>query len=115
MERLVGLASGGASFPPATTGGHDSKTTHETLACPEAEFFIDQLLVRIHLIIEMDLVDRPCAMGVAQVQELYSVCGNCWPLFKFPNPQNLNRFRVVRQNKVLEFTSNVWALKGKAR
>ena len=28
------------------------------------EFFIDTLLVRIHLIIEMNLVDRPCAMGV---------------------------------------------------
>jgi len=31
---------------------------------PEREFFIDNLLVRIHLIIEMILVDRPCAMGV---------------------------------------------------
>ena len=30
----------------------------------EREFFIDNLLVRIHLIIEMVLVDRPCAMGV---------------------------------------------------
>ena len=29
----------------------------------EREFFIDNLLVRIHLIIEMILVDRPCAMG----------------------------------------------------
>ena len=28
------------------------------------EFFIDNLLVRIHLIIEMILVDRPRAMGV---------------------------------------------------
>ena len=28
----------------------------------EREFFIDTLLVRIHLIIEMILVDRPCAM-----------------------------------------------------
>ena len=28
------------------------------------EFFIDILLVRIHLIIEMKLADRPCAMGV---------------------------------------------------
>ena len=27
-------------------------------------FFIDSLLARIHLIIEMMLVDRPCAMGV---------------------------------------------------
>ena len=30
----------------------------------EREFIIDNLLVRIHLIIEMILVDRPCAMGV---------------------------------------------------
>jgi hypothetical protein len=30
----------------------------------ETEFFIDNLLVRIHLIVEMSLVDRPCAMGV---------------------------------------------------
>jgi len=30
----------------------------------EREFFIDNLLVRIHLIIEIILVDRPCAKGV---------------------------------------------------
>jgi len=30
----------------------------------QREFFIDNLLVRIHLIIKMFLVDRPCAMGV---------------------------------------------------
>ena len=29
----------------------------------EREFFIDNLLVRIHLIIKMMSVDRPCAMG----------------------------------------------------
>ena len=29
----------------------------------EREFFIDNLLVRVHLIIEMILVDQPCAMG----------------------------------------------------
>ena len=28
------------------------------------EFFVDNLLVRIHLIIEIISVDRPCAMGV---------------------------------------------------
>ena len=27
-------------------------------------FFIDNLLVRIHVIIEMILVDRPCVMGL---------------------------------------------------
>ena len=30
----------------------------------EREFFTDTLLVRVHLIIAMILVDRPCAMGV---------------------------------------------------
>ena len=30
----------------------------------EREFFIDNLLDRIHVIIEIILVDRPCAMGV---------------------------------------------------
>jgi len=30
----------------------------------EREFFIENLLARIHLIIEMFLEDRPCAMGV---------------------------------------------------
>ena len=30
----------------------------------EREFVIDNLLARIHLIIEMILVDRPCAKGV---------------------------------------------------
>ena len=29
----------------------------------EREFFIDNLLVQIHLPIEMNLVDLPCAMG----------------------------------------------------
>ena len=31
---------------------------------PEREFFIDNLLIRIHLIIEKILVEWPCAMGV---------------------------------------------------
>jgi len=31
----------------------------------EREFFIDNLLVRIHLITEMILADRPCAMGLS--------------------------------------------------
>ena len=30
----------------------------------EREFFIDNLLVRVHSIVEMILVDRPCAVGV---------------------------------------------------
>ena len=32
------------------------------IICRERDFFIDSLLVRIHLIVEMILVDRPCAM-----------------------------------------------------
>ena len=30
----------------------------------EREIFIDNLLVRVHIIIEMISVDRPCATGV---------------------------------------------------
>ena len=30
----------------------------------ERELFIDNPLVQIHLILEMTVVDRPCAMGV---------------------------------------------------
>ena len=30
----------------------------------EKEFLVDNLLVRIHSLIETNLVDRPCAMGV---------------------------------------------------
>ena len=32
--------------------------------CTQPERVIDNLLVRIHLIIEMILVDRPCVIGV---------------------------------------------------
>jgi len=35
-----------------------------TYSAGEGEFFIVNLLVRIHLIIEMTLLDRPCAVGV---------------------------------------------------
>ena len=31
---------------------------------PQREIFIDNLLVLVHWIIEMTLVERPCAMGV---------------------------------------------------
>ena len=31
--------------------------------CKEREFFIDNLMVRIHSIIKIILVTRPCAMG----------------------------------------------------
>ena len=33
------------------------------ISVPERELFIDNLLVRIHLIIEMILVDRPCHLS----------------------------------------------------
>ena len=46
----------------AATDMHAGIEMNHTL--PEREFFIDNLLVRIHLIIVMVLVDRPCAMGV---------------------------------------------------
>ena len=36
----------------------------EVAGLTEREFFIDNLMVRIHLIIEIILEDRPCAMGV---------------------------------------------------
>jgi len=36
----------------------------------EREFFIDNLLIRIHSIIVMLLVDRPCAMGVCATGEV---------------------------------------------
>jgi len=45
----------------------DRPPNYRTPAPPgwlEREFLIDNLLVRIHLIIEMILVDRPCVMGV---------------------------------------------------
>ena len=44
--------------PRGEGGGLESAET------PKREFLIDNLLVQIYLIIEMTLVDRPCAMGV---------------------------------------------------
>ena len=43
---------------------HFTQTERTASQADEKEFSIDNLLVRIHLIIEMILVDRPCAMGV---------------------------------------------------
>ena len=52
----------------ASCGVHLSKEKGRApamLPCrSERDFFVDNLLVRIHLIIEMIPVDRPCAMGV---------------------------------------------------
>ena len=47
-------------YPPS------GELPHTLLHRPtEREFFIDNLMVRIHLIIVMISVDRPCAMGVS--------------------------------------------------
>ena len=45
-------------------GGEDARQDCAPLRERDREFFIDNLLVRIYLIIEMTLVDRPGAMGV---------------------------------------------------
>ena len=50
---------GGEVRHPSITFAHVAAPDHR-----ERKFFIDNLLVRIHFIIEMALVDRPCAMGV---------------------------------------------------
>ena len=36
----------------------------DSLEVIEREFFVDNLLVQIHSIIEMILVDGPCAVGI---------------------------------------------------
>ena len=43
------------------TRGHESVFFSLPL---KREFFVDNLLVQIHLIIEIILVDRPCAMAL---------------------------------------------------
>jgi hypothetical protein len=52
--------------PPfeTSTAGLDTGAVSLPHSHLEREFFIDNLLVRIHFIIEIILVDRPCAMGV---------------------------------------------------
>ena len=46
------------------TAGGVADAGEEGDVCREREFFIDNLLVRIRLIVEMVLEDWPCAMGV---------------------------------------------------
>jgi hypothetical protein len=41
-----------------------SSSVRRRCACRERVCLIHSLLVRIHLLIEMTLVDRPCAMGL---------------------------------------------------
>ena len=57
FERDLSLHTKGAAHTEACT----------VLCCallPERDFVIDNLLVRIHLIIETNLVYRPCAMEI---------------------------------------------------
>ena len=56
-EQVV-IPDGGVS------SAHDDSVDVTVRVFPEREFFIDNLLVRVHLIIEMILEDRPCATGV---------------------------------------------------
>ena len=42
---------------------HDAIERHDQIEAKQ-EFCMDELLVRIHSIIERILADRPCAMGV---------------------------------------------------
>ena len=58
LHRSYGRASPNSLGPP------EEWCVFALSSNPEREFFIDNLLVRIHLIIQMILVDRPCAMGV---------------------------------------------------
>ena len=55
---MAGPSAAPASLPDAISAARAA------IAGKEREFFIDNLLVQTHLIIEMIIVDRPCAMGV---------------------------------------------------
>ena len=51
-----------AEIPPKNAAEDDARNWNN---CAEREeFFTDKLLIQIHSIIEMILVDRPCAIGV---------------------------------------------------
>jgi len=59
-----------STLHPTLQLAHDQKTPAGRGACftlpsREREFFVANLLVRIYCIIEMILVDRPCAMGIS--------------------------------------------------
>jgi len=49
---------------PCILARSDPSRLAHTCNQAKREFFIDNLLVRIHVIIEMILLERPCAMGV---------------------------------------------------
>ena len=64
LRKSASLSSSSASIF-ARSAFSFAPSASQKSACPrEREFFIDNLLVRIHLIIEMIFGDRPCAMGV---------------------------------------------------
>ena len=60
----------GTSGDPVGVGVFYERGTSVNLECmlgeagAEREIFIDNLLVRVHWLIEMIVVERPCAMGV---------------------------------------------------
>ena len=59
----TGPPRGGETGPPP--GESPTPTEWERhAACREREFFIGNLLVRVHWIVEMIVVEWPCAMGV---------------------------------------------------
>jgi len=70
QTRKPGLPSGGTqeNKEPGSPSGSDPEGDFAPYSLPEGarerEFFIDNLLVRIHFIIEMIIVDWQCAMGV---------------------------------------------------
>ena len=52
-------------FIQSKVDGYVPQTRHFALRIlGQREIFIDYLLVRVHWIIEMIVVERPCAMGV---------------------------------------------------
>ena len=59
----MGQTEAAAQEPLGTDGRLHRQ--HREPVLEERDLFIDNLLVRIHLIIERILVDRPCAMGVS--------------------------------------------------
>jgi len=60
----VDPASRVVEFESLGTGVRNTKRFFVSYPIPEREFFIDGQLVRIHLITDMILVDRPRTMGV---------------------------------------------------
>jgi len=64
FESSHSLEAHNLTLPIPEDEEHNLPRVERLLSEVEREFIIDNLLVRIHLIIEMILVDRPRAMGV---------------------------------------------------